>query len=394
MKEIRLMTNFECQSNLRIGVVARPLFNTQNAPLIQLLKVLSRISDNITVITGESNVPPSEIYPNIKISELQFAPKTSSYNKAYFFIRTDLEITIKILQLSHNVDVWFFFTGGDTVCPMIPARLLKKKIVTILAASARENVRTQPNRFFFKVVDILFFLGAKFSDYIVLYSDNLIKTWDLEKYSGKIFIAHEHHLDFQLFRPVISITERSEIIGYVGRLSKEKGICCLIVSAPLVIRVHPAIIFSIIGNGPLMEDIKSFIEQKCLVNHFQVIGWVSHDDLPLYFNRMKLLILPSYTEVLPNVVLEAMACGTIVLVSPVGALPWLIKDDENGFIMENNSPECIARNIGRVLKHPTLNLVMEKARESVLNEYSIENAVFQYRRITNTLIEDFAKAHK
>ena len=49
-----------------------------------------------------------------------------------------------------------------------------------------------------------------------------------------------------------------------------------------------------------------------------------------------------------------MGCGTPVLATPVGGVPDLIKDDETGFIMEDNSPKCITENIERVLNHPDL----------------------------------------
>jgi glycosyltransferase involved in cell wall biosynthesis len=116
-----------------------------------------------------------------------------------------------------------------------------------------------------------------------------------------------------------------------------------------------------------------------------MLRWIPHDELPRYLNELKLLILPSYTEGLPTGVLEAMACGTLVLATPVGAIPDVIKDGETGFIMENNSPECIAENVEKVLNCPNLDEIVKSARELVVKEFTYETAVDRYRKMLSYL---------
>ena len=83
--------------------------------------------------------------------------------------------------------------------------------------------------------------------------------------------------------------------------------------------------------------------------------------------------------------LEAMACGTPVLATPVGAIPDVIKDEETGFIMKDNSPECIARNVIRALNHSNLEQVAQNARALVEKEFTFEKAVERYREILSKL---------
>ena len=94
-----------------------------------------------------------------------------------------------------------------------------------------------------------------------------------------------------------------------------------------------------------------------------------------YLNHLRIFVLPSYTEGLANIMLEAMACGTPVLATPVGAVPDVIVDGKTGFIMENSSPECIAANVIRALEHPDLEGVSLRARALVEREYTFERAV-------------------
>jgi len=83
--------------------------------------------------------------------------------------------------------------------------------------------------------------------------------------------------------------------------------------------------------------------------------------------------------------LEAMTCGVPVLAAPVGAIPDVIKNGETGFIMEDNSPECIARNVMRALSHPNLEEITKNAHALIKNEYTYEAAVEKYRNILTTL---------
>lgn len=93
--------------------------------------------------------------------------------------------------------------------------------------------------------------------------------------------------------------------------------------------------------------------------------------------------MPSYTEGIPNIMLEAMACGTPVLATPVGAIPDIIKDGQTGFLLENNSPECIAETVLKVLDMPDdkLEKVSDNACALVEKKFTFEAAVERWSGI-------------
>ena len=64
----------------------------------------------------------------------------------------------------------------------------------------------------------------RIAKHIILYSENLINEWNLNKYKNKIKIAHRHFINFEDFSIKKKYSERDEIIGYIGRFSEEKGI--------------------------------------------------------------------------------------------------------------------------------------------------------------------------
>jgi glycosyltransferase involved in cell wall biosynthesis len=129
----------------------------------------------------------------------------------------------------------------------------------------------------------------------------------------------------------------------------------------------------------LFDEIKNELKNNGSYNKVELTGWISHDELPKYLNELKLIIAPSYTEGgVPAVIMEAMACGIVSLVTPVAGVD-IIKDGESGFILEDNSPECIAKNVIRALEHTNLDEIVNNACNLVEEEFSYETEVRRYR---------------
>ncbi|WP_181391450.1 glycosyltransferase family 4 protein [Methanospirillum stamsii] len=224
-------------------------------------------------------------------------------------------------------------------------------------------------------------IGYFFADKIILYSSKLIPEWKLGKYSEKIIIAQRHFLDFTTFTITTPYKDRYPLIGYIGRLSGEKGVLHFTEALPAILNRHKDLRCLIGGDGQLKDSIESSLHDNDISIRVDLPGWISHDELPHYLNQLRLLIIPSYTEGLPNIMLEAMACGTPVLATPVGAIPDVLIDGDTGFIMENNSPECITKNVIRALNSPDLFVIAEKGRRYVEKNFSFENALVIWKNV-------------
>jgi glycosyltransferase involved in cell wall biosynthesis len=276
--------------------------------------------------------------------------------------------------------------GEGLLIPVLTLKLLRKTVILSLAASSPKIAESNKDVFFLdKIAKFLEIINYIFANRIILYSPNFIKEWNLEKYRDKIFIAHEHFLDFDKFKIKKEFDKRNNLVGYIGRLSEEKGVLNFVKAIPEILKERNDLEFLIGGDGQLRDEIEKYLDEKDLNDKVKLTGWIPHDELPEYLNELKLLVLPSYTEGLPNIMLEAMACGTPVLATPVGAIPDVIKDGETGFIMENNSPECIAKNVIRALNHPNLEKIAENGRELVEKEFTYEAAVERYKEILEEL---------
>jgi glycosyltransferase involved in cell wall biosynthesis len=111
------------------------------------------------------------------------------------------------------------------------------------------------------------------------------------------------------------------------------------------------------------------------------MGWVDDSEIPKYLNEFKLIVLPSYTEGLPNTMLESIACGTPVLGNSVGAIPDILIDGETGFIMDDNDPATIKDNLVRALQYPAIDKIVDNAYDLVKNEFNLETTVKKWENI-------------
>ena len=106
-----------------------------------------------------------------------------------------------------------------------------------------------------------------------------------------------------------------------------------------------------------------------------MIGWIEYEDIPDFLNTLKLIIVASHNEGGPMTLVEAMGCGTPALATSVGFVPDMIRDEQTGFMLEDSTPECIARNVIRAIGHADLNEISKQARDLIQEEYSFDAVV-------------------
>jgi glycosyltransferase involved in cell wall biosynthesis len=367
---------------INIGIVTFPLIKSGLVPLSNLIQVLYPFSKKIHVITGnEAYILANDKKPNVYFHFVSHSTGINNLTRITNFIYTQLKLSYKLAITRKRVGLWFFFLGeGGLLLPMLTAKMLRTKVILVSAASESGTSEAQSDPYA-RPLFLLEKANRRLADRIIVYSPSIINEWNLGKYRSKILIAHEHFLNFDKFKMRQQLNDRDNLIGYVGRFSGEKGTLNFVKAIPDILRERIEVNFLIGGDGQLRGEIERDLNEHNLNGKVKLTGWILHDNLPQYFNELKLLVIPSYTEGLPNIMIEAMACGTPVLATPVGAIPDVIKDGETGFIMEDNSPECIAKNIIRALNSEHLEKVSQDARVLVEKEFTLNKAIEMYGKI-------------
>lgn len=363
------------RNDMCIGIVTFPIYKSGNQPLSNLMDIVDLCSDETTLITGNDGYILFKDDHRFHVDGIYHAPERHLAFRIIKYIWTQIRISHQIILRNSHIDKWIFFFGGSgLLLPIFTAKLFCKRSALLLADnSARfaENSKDPLSCFLMILSHITYAL----TNNLILYSPILIAKWHLESYRHKILIAHRHFLDFKTFTVTTSLPNRLPLIGYIGRLSEEKGVQQFVRALPVILGDRQDLRVLIGGDGQLKDSIAAFLQEGGITSRVDFPGWISHDDLPKYMNQLRLLILPSYTEGLPNIMLEAMACGIPVLATPVGAVPDVIIDGMTGFIMENNSPKCIAENVIRALSCPDLEQIAEAGRRFVMENFTFERTV-------------------
>lgn len=338
--------------------------------LKNLLELLVPLSSELYVIMRDT---PYKFPDKVHVIKIKGTGKKDwLLFSALRFLVAQLKICFKLYEISKDIDIIILYTGTNPMAlPMLCSKLLRKKTSYCATGVITKYSVKELGRFAFYIFKGLEEINLYLADQVAVESLIAIEFMRLNRFKEKIIVSPNLYMDTTIFKITKDIKERRNFVGYIGRLAEGKGIENFIQAMTLLLKERD-LEFLIGGNGVLFNKIKNKLEMANLTEKVQLTGWIPHDKLPKYLNELKLLILPSYAEGLPATVQEAMACGAVVLATPVGGIPDVIQDGKTGFILEDTSPECIAKNVMRALEHPKLDEIVKSARKIIEDEYSYE----------------------
>lgn len=169
-------------------------------------------------------------------------------------------------------------------------------------------------------------------------------------------------IDTERFRPDATVAREPRHVIYVGRLVNGKNVDLLIDA----VRAMSDVRLTIVGGGVLEDGLR----KRAGGANVTFAGTVPNEVLPEYLARASVYVLPSDFEGSPKALLEAMACGLAVIGSRVPGTELVVRDGENGLLVERSAPALSAA-IARVLDDPALaRRLGENARQFVVGRYS------------------------
>jgi D-inositol-3-phosphate glycosyltransferase len=204
----------------------------------------------------------------------------------------------------------------------------------------------------------------------------------------------------RVFLKKTGIRQNDFVLLYVGRIEPVKGLAHLI-EALKIMKENDPFLFEktkllVIGGGKKEEElyeneevshIKKQVERHGLKNRVRFLGSIDHSQLRKYYSVADALVVPSLYESFGLVTVEALACGTPVIVSQIGKMRSIVIEDKNGFSFRPGDPVSLLHGIKNLFSYREQLWSSATIRDDVVRRFSWDKAAEK----TNRVFEDLVK---
>jgi len=181
-------------------------------------------------------------------------------------------------------------------------------------------------------------------------------------------------------------TRNESVVGFVGRLSDQKGAQFLIQAVPQVLAAHPATRFVIVGDGPERPRLERLVAELGVDRAVEFKGY--QPEPAQLVKDMDVVVIPSIYDPFPLVTLEVMACGRPVVGAAVGGIPEAVEDGRTGILVPPRDAAAIAQALIKLIASPDLRLEMgAAARARAKENFSPSVIAAQYSDLYRRLLD-------
>lgn len=372
--------------------------------VMNFIRIHETIANSLILVTSMQISRSDLVDKSISLLNIEkpFANSNFILRTLGFFLH-QLRLGSVLFRLSRINDVIYFHLGGSvSFLPTLVSRISGQKTVIFITGThkgwTRSLVADVGVTYYIKekILRLISYYMEKLTlnvaNIAIIFSENL-RAYDLSSYEHKICVANLNFIDSGEFYPTCPLSERPITFSYIGRICALKGAPNFVKAIPLMLKENHNLSFRFVGEGRYSNDLKEVLKKRKLIKKVQVLGPVAHKEIPKHMNESKFLILPSNSEGLPKVILEAMATGTIPVATPVGSIPDIISHGENGFLLPNNDPQTIAKECLSIIKSPNLEEISRNAVYYIKQNYAYARVKERFRKLLSGLLNGYMNMH-
>ncbi len=187
-------------------------------------------------------------------------------------------------------------------------------------------------------------------------------------------------------RAALGLDAQAPLVGFVGRLSPEKGPEVFVRSALLWLHEMPGAHAVLVGEGPMEHDLRAQISLLGLQGRVHLAG-LRH-DMPAVYADLDAVVSSSHSEAMPLALMEAMACGVATVATAVGGVPDIVVHGQTGWLVAPAQADEIANRCLALLRDPAARLAMgERARQRAEQRLSLDDSVKRVAQLVTRLAQ-------
>ena len=361
-------------------ISSKGVYGAENV-VLSLMKMLKKEGIYTSMIClMNKNKPIPQIYKYAKKENLNVKTLTCRSKMDFSTVGE-----IKKIIINENIDIVHTHGYKSNLYGVLSAKLTGKPAVVTIHLWTKETRQVR----FYEWIDKK--LVIKYADYIVAVSDlihqELIQLGIKEKKAKYI----SNGIDTGLYSPLefnASFKQRLGIdnyfvIGVVGRLTYQKGHIYLLKAFRSISSNIPDVKLLIVGEGELKKKLIEEADKLKIGNKVVFLGY--QEDMVSVYRAMDIFVLPSISEGLPLVLLEAMSMGLPVVATRVGGIPS-VANNENGILVPPRNEKALKEAMLRLIEDESLRKDMgKKARGHIISYFSIKSTFNKYLTLYNSL---------
>jgi glycosyltransferase involved in cell wall biosynthesis len=298
-----------------------------------------------------------------------------------------LSTAIILLNKRKEYDLVHFHGASlPLITNILPLKLYGKKVVAkVAAAKLGTEAGSLQGKYFFLGKILIWML--KRVDRFVAISEEIKEGLLNDGFNQARITRIPNFIDQNLFHPSgkesgdqirkkLDFTD-GKIVTFSGRLVERKGVSVLLEAWRKLIQDRKDVLLVILGSGPLEKKLKNQSRLLGIEENVRFCGFIN--NIGNYLAATDIFVFPSFQEGFPNSVLEAMACGLPVITTRIGGVMDMIKNEENGLLVEPGNVNQLADALKKLISDTEhASALGENALKTVRENYDINVIAKEY----------------
>jgi glycosyltransferase involved in cell wall biosynthesis len=307
-----------------------------------------------------------------------------------------LSTAIMLFRKRKEYDIVHFHGASlPLITNILPLKLYRKKVLAkVAAAKLGTEAGSLQGKYFFlgkiliwmlKKVDCFVAISEEIKDGLLNDGFNQAKITRIPNFIDQNLFHPSGKESGDQIRKKLGFTD-GKIVTFSGRLVERKGIGVLLEAWRKIIQDRKDVLLIILGSGPLEKKLKNQSGLLGIEKNVKFCGFVN--NITNYLAATDIFVFPSFQEGFPNSVLEAMACGLPVIATGIGGIVDVIKDEENGLLVEPGDVNQLADALKRLLSdNDYASALGEKALNTARENYGINVIANRYVELYTELMK-------